>query len=46
MGKMEVKGEHKQIGKQARKGEQEIKLDINMVEHEEFDFSAGSQGKL
>lgn len=32
--------------KTGKKGEQEIKLDINMVEHEEFNFSAGSQGKL
>lgn len=37
--------ERTKIGKQARVGEQEIKL-RNMLEHEEFKFSSGSKGKL
>lgn len=37
--------ERTKTGKQARVGEQEIKL-RNMLEHDEFKFSAGSKGKL
>lgn len=37
--------ERAKIGKQARVEEQEIKL-RNMLEYEEFKFSAGSKGKL
>lgn len=37
--------ERTKIGKQVGVGEQEIKL-RNMLEYEEFKFSAGSKGKL
>lgn len=43
LGKTEVKTK---IRKQARKGEWELKPGRNMLEHEEFNFSEGSQGKL